>query len=100
MNVKVLSIQPSNNLENRFHLTASIGTERHQFTMTAETDTIAGEEIKLIKGDKHFCQTFKFNQDLAISLYELVSKVNRGEPVELPAEIENFTYREVERLSF
>ena len=100
MNVKVLSIKPSRNSEN-FQVTAYIiGTERHEFTMTVETDTIAGEKINLIKGDKNFCHIFRFNQNVAIALYELVSKVNRGQSVELPAEIGNFAALEIERLSF
>lgn len=98
MNVKVLSIERRDS-EN-FQVTACIGTERHQFTMTVETDTIAGQKINLIKADKHFCQIFKFNQDVAIALYELISKFNRGQSVELPAEIGNLATQEIERLSF
>lgn len=98
MNVKVLSIERRDS--EKFQATACIGTEQHEFTMTVETDTIAGEKINLIKGDKHFCHIFRFNQNIAVALYELVSKVNRGQSVKLPAEIGNFTALEIERLSF
>ncbi len=98
MNVKVLSIEPSSDLKN-FQVTAFIGTEPHQFTMTVETDTIAGEKFQIVKGDKHFCQIFRFNQNAAIALYKLVSKVNQGQGIELPVELENAS-QEIERISF
>ncbi|MDY7007581.1 MAG: hypothetical protein SWX82_27520 [Cyanobacteriota bacterium] len=71
MNVKVISIKPTNE-SNKFlleiHLEIHIGKDWHQFMMTAVTDTIAGEKIQVIKGDKYFCHTFRFNQELAVKL--------------------------------
>ena len=100
MNVTVFSIQPSSTNSENFHVAASIGTEQHQFTMTVETNTIAGEKIPVIKGDKHFCQMFRFNQDVAIALYKLVSKVNQGQSVELPLQLENAASQESTRQNF
>ena len=97
MNVTVFSIQPSSTNSEKIHVAASIGTKQHQFTMTVETNTIAGAKIPVIKGDKHFCETFRFNQNVAIALYKLVSKVNQGQSLELPLQLENFASQEVER---
>jgi hypothetical protein len=100
MNIKIFSIQPSSTNSENFHVAASIGTEQHQFTMTVETNTIAGEKIPVIKGDKHFCEIFRYSQNVAIALYKLVSKVNQGQSVELPLQLENVAPQEIERKNF
>ena len=99
MNVKVISIKPTNQ-SNKCLLEMHIGTDWHQFMMTAVADTIAGEKIQVIKGDKSFCDTFRFNQELGVKLYKMVSEFNRGKPVELPTEIGDFSEDEIERVSF
>lgn len=99
MNAKVISIKPTNQ-SNKFLLEMHIGTDWHQFLMAAVADTIAGEKIQVIKGDKSFCQTFQFNQELAVKLYKMVSEFNRGQFVKLPAEIGDFSESEIERVSF
>ncbi|NEP83036.1 MAG: hypothetical protein F6K39_35795 [Okeania sp. SIO3B3] len=99
MNVKVISIKPTNESK-KFLLEMLIGKDSHQFLMTAVTDTIAGEKIQVIKGDKSFGQTFRFNQELAVKLYKMVSEFNRGQFVKLPVEIGDFSKNEIERVSF
>ncbi|MBO1346858.1 MAG: hypothetical protein EBE86_005415 [Hormoscilla sp. GUM202] len=99
MKVKVISIELAPEL-GKFNVLGSIGSECHQWTMTVETETIADRQIQVIKGDKHFCNTFRFNQKIAIELYHILSKFNKGQPVELPVEIGEFSQVEVERVSF
>jgi len=77
-----------------------IGADWYEFLMTVVTDTIAGEKIKIIKGDKSFCQTFRFNQELAVKLYKMVSEFNQGQIIKLPTEIGIFVNSNIERVSF
>ena len=78
MNVISIELAPD---KGKFNVLGSIGSECHRPLMTVETETIADRQIQVIKGDKHFCNTFRFNHKIAIELYDLLSKFNNGQPV-------------------
>ena len=99
MNIKVLSIEPASEL-GTFNMIVLLDRDRHQFTMTAETATASGQTIPLIKGDSHFCKTFRWNQEASVKLYKLVSQFNQGDSLEFPINLGNFEFIEIERLSF
>ena len=98
MNIKVLSIEPAREL-GTFKTIVLLDREQHQFTMTAETVAASGQTIPLIKGDSHFCKTFRWNQEASIKLYKLLSQFNRGDSLEFPINLGDFEFIERERLS-
>ncbi|MEZ2300530.1 MAG: hypothetical protein ACBR13_02090 [Microcoleus sp.] len=96
MNITVLSIEPASE-SGTFNMIVLLDRERHQFTMTAET--ALGQAIPLIKGDVHFCKTFKWNQEASVKLYKLLSQFNRGDCLEFPINLGDFEFLEIERFS-
>ncbi|MEG4456787.1 hypothetical protein [Microcoleus sp. N9_A1] len=98
MNITVLSIEPASEL-GTFNTIVLLDREQHQFTMTAETAQASGQAIPLIKGDVHFCQTFKWNQEASVKLYKLLSQFNRGDCLEFPINLGDFEFLEIERFS-
>lgn len=94
MNVKVISIEPKKEI-GTFDVVVLIGTEQHHFTMTVLTDIIAGREIQVTNGDKHFSETFKFHQMIALKISKLVSKVYNNQAVELPLDVDESYYKEI-----
>ena len=98
MNIKVLSIEPAREL-GTFKTIVLLDREQHQFTMTAKTATASGQTIPLIKGDSHFCKTFRWNQEASVKLYKLLSQFNRGDSLEFPINLGDFEFIEIERLS-
>ncbi len=67
-----------------------IGDEQYQFTFTVENSAVAGCQIQGIRGDKNFLNTFRFNQNLGVAIYQLVSQYQEGKSLELPVEIGDF----------
>ncbi|OCQ91106.1 hypothetical protein BCD67_22050 [Oscillatoriales cyanobacterium USR001] len=98
MNIKVLSIEPANEL-GTFNMIVLLDREQHHFTMTAETATASGQTLPLIKGDRHFCKTFRWNQEANVKLYKLLSQFNQGDSIEFPISIGDFEFIERERFS-
>ena len=98
MKTQVISIEPAvTNLS--FNVIVSIGNDRHQFTLRVETNTVANQKIQGIRGDEHFLSVFRFNQNLGVEIYKLVSKAYEGQTLALPAEIGDFYTKEVELAS-
>lgn len=94
MNVKVLSIEPRK--ETRiFDVLVLIGTEQHKFTMTVDSHLVANKEIQVTNGDKHFSETFKFHQMIALKISKLVSKAYNNQAVELPIDVDESYYKEI-----
>ena len=98
MNITVLSIEPASEL-GTFNMIVLLDREQHQFTMTAEIAKVSGQTIPLIKGDRHFCKTFRWNQEASVKLYKLLSQFNRGDCLEFPIYLGDFEFIEVERFS-
>ncbi|MEZ2232822.1 hypothetical protein [Microcoleus sp.] len=98
MNITVLSIEPASEL-GTFNTIVLLDREQHQFTMTAETAEASGQTIPLIKGDSHFCKTFRWNQEASVKLYKLVSQFNRGDSLEFPINLGDCEFIKVERFS-
>jgi hypothetical protein len=96
MNIKVLSIEPANEL-GTFNMIVLLDQEQHQFTMTAETAKASGQTLPLIKGDRHFCKTFRWNQEASVKLYQLLSQFNQGYSIQFPINIGDFEFIEIER---
>lgn len=98
MNIKVLSIEPANEL-GTFNMIVLLEGEEHQFTMTAETAKASGQTLPLIKGDRHFCKTFRWNQEASVKLYKLLSQFNQGYSIQFPINMGDFEFIEVEKFS-
>lgn len=98
MNVTVLSLESAAEI-GKFKVIVLIGTEQYQFTMTREENLIDGTKIPLIKGDKNFGHIFRYNQEVAVNLYKLVSQFIHNQKIEFPAQIGYFSKREIERVS-
>jgi len=98
MNIKVLSIEPAREL-GTFNMIVLLDREQHQFTMTIEIAQASGQTFPLIKGDRHFCKTFRWNQEASVKLYKLLSQFNQGEFIEFPINIGDFEFIERERFS-
>ena len=98
MNITVLSIEPASEL-GTFNMIVLLDRDRHQFTMTAEIAKVSGQTIPLIKGDRHFCKTFRWNPEASVKLYKLMSQLNRGDFLEFPINLGDFEFIEVERFS-
>ena len=94
MNVKVLSIEPKKEI-GRFDVVVLIDTDQHHFTMTVLTDIVAGREIQVTNGDKHFSQMFKFHQMIALKISKLVSKVYNNQTIELPLDVDESYYKNI-----
>ncbi len=94
MNVKVLSIEPAKET-GTFDVLVSMDTDEHKFTMTVETHIVSDKGIQVTNGDKHFSQTFKFHQMIALKISKLVSKVYNNQAVELPADIDESYHKEL-----
>jgi hypothetical protein len=98
MNITVLSIEPAIEL-GTFNTIVLLDRDRHQFTITTETATASGQTIPLIKGDSHFCKTFRWNQEASVKLYKLFSQFDRGDSLEFPINLGDFEFIEIERFS-
>ena len=95
MKTKLISIKTEPNNSN-FHALVLIGDEQYRFTFAVENSTVAGRQIQGIRGDKNFLNTFRFNQNLGVAIYQLVSQFNEGKTLELPVEIGDFYSEELE----
>ena len=94
MNVKVLSIEPKKEI-GTFDVVVLIDREHHHFTITILTDIIAGREVQVTNGDKHFSQMFKFDQMIALKISKLVSKVYNNQAIELPIDVDESYYKTI-----
>lgn len=95
MKTQVISIKPaSKNLG--FNVVVLIGTEQHEFTLNVETSTIADRQIQGIRGDEYFLNLFRFNQNLGVEIYQLVSQMREGNSLSFPLEIGEFYAEEME----
>lgn len=98
MKTQVISIKPaSKNLG--FNVVVLIGTERHEFTLNVETYTIANCQIQGIRGYEYFLKLFRFNQNLGVEIYQLVSQMREGNSLRFPVEIGDFYVEEMELAS-
>lgn len=98
MNITVLSIEPASEL-GTFNMIVLLDREQYEFTMTAETAKVSGQTIPLIKGDSHFCKTFRWNQEASVKLYKLLSQFNRGDCLEFPINLGDFEFIEITQFS-
>jgi len=98
MNITVLSIEPSSEL-GTFNMIVLLDRDRHQFTMTAETAQVSGQTIPLIKGERHFCKTFRWNPEASVKLYKLTSQFNQGDFLEFPINLGDFEFIEIAEFS-
>lgn len=94
MNVKVLSIEPAKET-GTFDVLVLIDPDEHKFKMTVDSHIVAGKEIQVTNGDKHFSEAFKFHQMIALKISKLVSKVYNNQPVELPIDVDESYYKEI-----
>lgn len=98
MKTQVISIEPtSTNLS--FNVVVLIGTKQHKFTLNVETATVADRQIQGIRGDEYFLNLFRFNQNLGVKIYQLVSQMNEGNSLSFPLEIGDFYAEELELAS-
>lgn len=98
MKTQVISIEPtSKNLG--FNVVVLIGTKQHEFTLNVETATIADRQIQGIRGDEYFLHLFRFNQNLGVEIYKLVSQMREGISLKFPVEIGDFYAEELELAS-
>ncbi len=97
MKTRVISIktEPKNS---NLSVVVLIGNEQYRFTFAVENSTVACRQIQGIRGDKNFLNTFRFNQNLGVEIYQLVSQFQEGKNLELPVEIGDF-YLEEARLA-
>ena len=98
MRAQVISIEPTSQ-SSQFQVAVAIANEKHLFTLTVETLAVASEKIQGIKGDRHFLEVFRFNQNLALEIHKLVLRVHNGETANLPADIGDFYPKEAELAS-
>ena len=98
MKTRVISIktEPKNS---NLSAVVLIGDEQYRFTFAVENSTVASRQIQGIRGDKNFLNTFRFNQNLGVEIYQLVSQFQEGKNLELPIEIGDF-YSEEARSAF
>ncbi|MFB2833496.1 hypothetical protein [Floridanema evergladense] len=98
MKTQVISIEStSRNLG--FNVVVLIGTEQHEFILNVETATIADRQIQGIRGDEYFLYLFRFNQNLGVEIYKLVSQMREGKSLKFPVEIGDFYAEELELAS-
>lgn len=91
MNTKVISIESGEKLApHQLHVTIITGNERHKFTFTVETSIVGDRQIEGVRGDEHFLSVFRFNQNLGVEIYKLVSNIYNGQMVEFPVDIGDF----------
>ncbi len=64
-----------------------------------ETATIADHQIQGIRGDEYFLNLFRFNQNLGVEIYKLVSQMRERNSLSLPVEIGDFYAEELELAS-
>lgn len=86
MEASVIEIKPI--ASNHFVVIILINTNTHEFEFTVEKEL--GEPMLVISGNKEFCQTFKFNQHIAVEVSQLVSKIYRGAQIEFPIYVGDF----------
>ena len=89
MKVKVLSIQPTKEL-NSHEVLLTIGTDSHSFLLKTEVNKVGEHLLQTTHGDRAFSEVFRFNQRVAMKVTDLVVKFNNEEAVELPADVGNF----------
>ena len=89
MNVKVLSIKPSQE-PNSYEVLLSIGEDRQIFKFTTEVNQVGGRQLQTTQGERRFSDLFRFNQRVAMNVSKLVVKLYNKEAVELPADVGNF----------
>ncbi|HBE58063.1 MAG TPA: hypothetical protein DEG17_04740 [Cyanobacteria bacterium UBA11149] len=89
MNVKVLSIKPTN--EPRLHeVLLSIGADIHKFLFTTEVNQVGDRLLQTTDGNREFSEVFRFNQRVAMNVSKLVVQFYNKEVVEFPADVGNF----------
>ncbi|HIK09203.1 MAG TPA: hypothetical protein IGS52_02870 [Oscillatoriaceae cyanobacterium M33_DOE_052] len=86
MEASVREIKPIAN--NHFAVIILIDEMTSQFEFTVEKEV--GEPMAVISGNREFCQTFKFNQHIAVEVSKLVSKIYRGAHIEFPVYVGDF----------
>ncbi|NEQ65395.1 MAG: hypothetical protein F6K21_07840 [Symploca sp. SIO2D2] len=89
MNVKVLSIKPSQE-PNSHKVLLLIGGDRRIFKFTTEVNQVGGRQLQTTHGEQGFSDLFRFNQRVAMNVSTLVVKFYNQEAVELPTDVGNF----------
>ncbi|MFB2918404.1 hypothetical protein [Aerosakkonema funiforme] len=98
MKTQVISIEPTS-INLGFNVVVLIGTKQHEFTLNVETATVADRQIQGIRGDEYFLNLFRFNQNLGVKIYQLVSESREGNSLSFPLEIGEFYTEELELAS-
>lgn len=98
MKTKLISLEVDK-INHRFTVEVLIGDKKETFTGSIETARIADRAIEGVKGDREFLEFFRWNQNLAVAIYQTILQAYRGENLELPREIGNFIPREESLLS-
>ena len=98
MKTQVISIEPTS-INLGFNVVVLIGTKQHEFTLNVETATVADRQIQGIRGDEYFLNLFRFNQNLGVKIYQLVSQMREGNSLSFPVEIGEFYAEELELAS-
>jgi hypothetical protein len=98
MKAKILSIE-SDKKEKQFQVIVLIGNKKHQFTLTVEIFTVANHTIESVRGNYNFLEVFRFTQNLAVEIYNIVLKVYHNQQIDLPIELGNFCVEEFNLVS-
>ncbi|WP_013334794.1 hypothetical protein [Gloeothece verrucosa] len=90
MKIKLLKIQTTN-IPQVFKIEIKAGNQSLTFDVTVEVDTVAGQTILITHGSQEFCDFFRFNQDLASQICQLVCSFYNSIPINLPTDIGEFS---------
>lgn len=85
MRAKILSITPRSQHQPFYDVVLTVGDETVQGRFNSQPDYIGELDVWLLSPDKDLVDRFRRHQDVMSTMTQLVSRINLGEKVTLPA---------------